>query len=394
MESMDQILAGSPALAGLPADALQAMRTRLQPRSFPAGSTIIRQGATDKDLYLLGTGLARVTMTNEAGQEVEVGRLAAGDVFGEWSLLTNRPRAATVTAETQVDAYILHKADYEIVVDNTLSLVQYLVRALSIREREYAGLVAADLNAWGAQFGGMRKDEVLTSSFLTVASAPTTPFSALVLAARFRLWATTVEMLAAAGPPDGLALATDALGLPDDLAREGPPLARALASIVHDLSREADFAPWRELWVQEVRQGLDALAVRTEESRLGYQPDLINAYLETLLVASQDTWDQRQVEALHELTRRAARTIAMAHEASGEMERLRREQVPGYGRPQDIRMQRRAIEAQLSEVEHRWRELPRAEREAATPCMTATRLLTEFFARVNEVRPRMAALPY
>lgn len=48
-----------------------------------------------------------ITVENEDGttdeEVVEVNRLHKGDYFGELSLLTNRPRAATVTAVGDVD---------------------------------------------------------------------------------------------------------------------------------------------------------------------------------------------------------------------------------------------------------------------------------------------------
>lgn len=61
---------------------------------FGAGETVIRQGEAGDSLYLIVAGEVAV-QTAEAG---EVARLSRGSFFGEMSLLTGEPRAATVIA--------------------------------------------------------------------------------------------------------------------------------------------------------------------------------------------------------------------------------------------------------------------------------------------------------
>jgi Cyclic nucleotide-binding domain len=76
----------------------------MQPRTFSAGSEIVREGDPGESLFLITGGSASVTTTDEEGGLVALATLGAGDFFGEVSLLTSRPRTATVRAETVVEA--------------------------------------------------------------------------------------------------------------------------------------------------------------------------------------------------------------------------------------------------------------------------------------------------
>lgn len=70
-----------------------------RPIHFDAGTAITSEGGDAGRFYLITSGEARVEV---AGRPVET--LHAGDAFGELALLDGGPRAATVVAETPVDA--------------------------------------------------------------------------------------------------------------------------------------------------------------------------------------------------------------------------------------------------------------------------------------------------
>jgi len=83
--------------AGLAADELLALLQLTDIQSIPAGKRIVTQGEDGHCLFVLLEGSARVTAEN-GDREIELSRLAAGDFFGEVSLVDDGPRSANVTA--------------------------------------------------------------------------------------------------------------------------------------------------------------------------------------------------------------------------------------------------------------------------------------------------------
>jgi len=74
--------------------------------AFGPGDVVIREGEPGSDFYIIEEGSVAAT---KAGVEGEVSRrLTVGDYFGERALLTNEPRAATITA---LDRLICQKLD-------------------------------------------------------------------------------------------------------------------------------------------------------------------------------------------------------------------------------------------------------------------------------------------
>jgi small-conductance mechanosensitive channel/CRP-like cAMP-binding protein len=79
----------------------------------PRGSDVVRQGEQGDSMYILVEGLLDVLVPGEDGGDVLVGRIRAGEFFGEMSLLTGEPRSATVRAATEIVAFEIRKADLE-----------------------------------------------------------------------------------------------------------------------------------------------------------------------------------------------------------------------------------------------------------------------------------------
>jgi hypothetical protein len=74
-----------------------------------AGETIVRAGDLGTSAYVIVDGTARVSTVSPSGAPVDLGALGPNAVFGELALLTDKPRSASVTAETDVDLMVLHR---------------------------------------------------------------------------------------------------------------------------------------------------------------------------------------------------------------------------------------------------------------------------------------------
>ena len=65
---------------------------------FKPGQTIIRQGDEGDSFYVIGAGTCDISIRGKGS----VMKASRGVAFGELALMFNQPRAATVTAESDV----------------------------------------------------------------------------------------------------------------------------------------------------------------------------------------------------------------------------------------------------------------------------------------------------
>ena len=96
-------LRGISSLRYLSDKALQDLIEQSSLVDIPEGTQIVEEGESGDAIYVIIYGSARVTHTF-SGSEINLALLRAGDYFGEWSILTGAPRAASVTAVTAVEA--------------------------------------------------------------------------------------------------------------------------------------------------------------------------------------------------------------------------------------------------------------------------------------------------
>ena len=103
---------------------------------FPAGSILIKDQNPVDALYLIVDGIVAVSV-EENGQSIRLGRLGAGQWFGEVSILSKEPIASsTVTAETGVKLLRLHHQDIEKLNSVHNEAVAMLVKHLAARLAE------------------------------------------------------------------------------------------------------------------------------------------------------------------------------------------------------------------------------------------------------------------
>jgi small-conductance mechanosensitive channel/CRP-like cAMP-binding protein len=99
---------------------------------FKTGETLILQGGKDSDMFLLVEGAVEVFVEKD-GAEISVGRMQAGDYFGEMSLLTGEARTATIRATTAGATYRISREAISPVLDEDPGLMELLSRNLAER---------------------------------------------------------------------------------------------------------------------------------------------------------------------------------------------------------------------------------------------------------------------
>jgi CRP-like cAMP-binding protein len=98
---------------GVPPEEIEGTLDVLHRRRFPAGSTVIAQGDTADELYVVEAGVADVFVAGRGGMEHRVGSVHAGGTLGEMSLFTGLPAAGTVRASTDLDVLVVDSSEFD-----------------------------------------------------------------------------------------------------------------------------------------------------------------------------------------------------------------------------------------------------------------------------------------
>lgn len=81
----------------LPKDSQSVLQQICVPEDFPEGHTLIKQGDTGNEFYVVVSGKVKVNVDDK-----DVATLGVGDYFGEVALLRDEPRTATIIAATKI----------------------------------------------------------------------------------------------------------------------------------------------------------------------------------------------------------------------------------------------------------------------------------------------------
>ncbi len=124
------VLEDLPLFGLMPADVRRLVAASFQPVSYPFGAVIVEEGQEADALYVIVSGRARALRQGLGGEEVSLGILGPGDVFGESALLEGQVRGATIRARSPVEALRLP------------AVVFHALRATDPRVTEYFDLLA------------------------------------------------------------------------------------------------------------------------------------------------------------------------------------------------------------------------------------------------------------
>mmetsp|Transcript_1565 Transcript_1565/g.2857 ORF Transcript_1565/g.2857 Transcript_1565/m.2857 type:complete len:791 (+) Transcript_1565:53-2425(+) len=115
-------------LKTLPNSKLTTLAGAVTLTTYSPGDRIVKKGDKGDIFYMIKTGTVLVT-EHEGGDGGKL-KYSGGDYFGERALLSNEPRAATVTAETACSVFALGRADFNEVLGDCQQLME---RNLNLR---------------------------------------------------------------------------------------------------------------------------------------------------------------------------------------------------------------------------------------------------------------------
>jgi small-conductance mechanosensitive channel/CRP-like cAMP-binding protein len=111
---------------------LEQLAASVDVQQIKRGTNIVVSGDQGDSMYILVEGLLEVFAMVE-GVEIEVGRIAPGQFFGEMSLLTGEPRSATVRCATEVVVFQVRKADLSPLLEARPALAKLITEKVAER---------------------------------------------------------------------------------------------------------------------------------------------------------------------------------------------------------------------------------------------------------------------
>jgi hypothetical protein len=100
----------TPLFEGFDQQELQAIIRGLSFVGCAPGDVLVGEGAPGDSMFIIVSGKAKAYVRDRKGNYMKIKELSDGDFFGEVSVLTGKPRTATITAATEVELLELDKA--------------------------------------------------------------------------------------------------------------------------------------------------------------------------------------------------------------------------------------------------------------------------------------------
>ena len=136
--------------AELGPDSLAKLGTCLKTAEFPPAEVIVREGAPGVSMYIIKSGLVEVRKKDPAtGIDFLVAQLSEGAAVGEMSLLTGKPRSATVTTVQPTVVFTLTRADFRNLLTQHPEISLGLARILAERLEDATKQVGIDFVSLG-----------------------------------------------------------------------------------------------------------------------------------------------------------------------------------------------------------------------------------------------------
>ena len=133
------------AFPGIKPDEIEELISNSQVRSYSPGAVLCRENELEDRFYMILEGEVEVSKSINNTESRLLKTLSPGDFFGEMALIHNAPRAATVTAKTELTTLELDKTAFDRVLHKSTSIAMAMVSEISNRLRENDQLAVDDL---------------------------------------------------------------------------------------------------------------------------------------------------------------------------------------------------------------------------------------------------------
>ncbi len=97
----------------------------------PKGATLTKEGATGREFFAVVDGKATAKLRGK-----KIASYGPGDFFGEMSLLDQGPRSATITADSDMQLYVLDARSFGTLIEKHPAVARKILRGLAGRLRK------------------------------------------------------------------------------------------------------------------------------------------------------------------------------------------------------------------------------------------------------------------
>jgi CRP-like cAMP-binding protein len=127
IEHLEQV----PLFAACSRKDLQLVARRAEDVRVPAGKTLVSEGDTGHEFFVILDGTAKVSR-----QGRKIATLGPGSAFGELALLEKAPRNATIVAESDMELVVLGQREFAGLIDEVPGFARKLLAGMAHRLRE------------------------------------------------------------------------------------------------------------------------------------------------------------------------------------------------------------------------------------------------------------------
>ncbi len=103
---------------------------------IPKGKVLFNEGDEGTAMFIIYKGIIQIALKKWFGRKHEITQLKAGEIFGEMSLATFRPRMASAVAMEKSECFVLFKSSFQFAIANNPAFIVHLKELIDRRGLE------------------------------------------------------------------------------------------------------------------------------------------------------------------------------------------------------------------------------------------------------------------
>lgn len=129
-DELKEFLKGVLLFKDLPAKELDKVAKLFTIKEYPKYQVVFQEGAVGDLLYIIQTGVVKISKEAADGRVKTLALLSAGEIFGEMSVLSEETRSANAETLTETKAAVIKREDFQGLVEKSPTISLHIIRTL------------------------------------------------------------------------------------------------------------------------------------------------------------------------------------------------------------------------------------------------------------------------